>query len=257
MEYLIIGIVTLAGAGLTLFSGFGLGTLLMPVFGLFFPIEIAIGLTAIVHLSNNLIKLGFFYKHINWKVILRFGVPSVVAALLGAYMLTALKDLKPILSYTILGSDFFITPIKLTIAVLLMVSSLMELLPKLSDLQFDKKYITVGGLLSGFFGGLSGIQGALRSAFLIRAGLSKEVFIGTGVVISTFVDLTRLSIYSQNILANVDNSKIILLIVAVISAFTGVYFGNKLVKKMTIKALQVIVAIMILVFALLLGLGII
>lgn len=257
MDYIIISIVILIAAGLTLFSGFGLGTLLLPVFGLFFPIDIAIGLTAIVHFSNNLIKLGFFYKHLDWKVILRFGIPSIIAAFFGAYLLTRLTDLKPFMSYTILDNIFFITPIKLTISALLIVFSLIELLPKLSDLQFAKKYMPIGGLLSGFFGGLSGNQGALRSAFLIRAGLSKEVFIGTGVVIACFVDLTRLSIYSQSILTHVDKSKIILLIVAVFSAFIGVYFGNKLVKKMTIKSLQVIVAIMILVFSILLGLGII
>ena len=36
MSYLIICTVALAVSGLTLFSGFGLGTLLMPVFALFF-----------------------------------------------------------------------------------------------------------------------------------------------------------------------------------------------------------------------------
>ncbi len=256
MEYLIISIVTLIGAGLTLFSGFGLGTLLMPVFGLFFPIEIAIGLTAIVHFSNNLIKLGFFYKQLDWKVITRFGIPSIIAAFFGAYLLTTISDLKPMFVYSISGHDFAITPIKMTIAVLLIAFSLIELIPKLYNLQFDKKHMPIGGLLSGFFGGLSGNQGALRSAFLIRAGLTKEVFIGTGVVIACLVDITRLSIYSGSILAHVDNSMIGLLIVAVISAFIGVYFGNKLIKKMTIKSLQVIVAIMILVFAILLGLGI-
>ena len=257
MEYLIICIVTLIGAGLTLFSGFGLGTLLMPVFGIFFPIDVAIGLTAIVHFSNNLIKLGFFYKHLDWSVIKRFGIPSVFAAILGAYLLTTLSDLKPIFSYSIFDSDFSVTPIKLTIATLLIIFSLFELIPKLSDLQFDKKYISLGGFLSGFFGGLSGNQGALRSAFLIRAGLTKEVFIGTGVVIACFVDLARLSIYSQSVLTHIDNSKIILLIVAVTSAFIGVYIGNRLLKKMTIKALQVIVSVLILIFSLLLGVGII
>lgn len=108
-----------------------------------------------------------------------------------------------------------------------------------------------------FFGGLSGNQGALRSAFLIRAKLSKEVFIGTGVVIACIVDITRLSIYSQSIFSHVDKSKIVILIVAIISAFIGVYFGNKLVKKITIKSLQLIVAVMIMIFSIVLGLGII
>jgi uncharacterized membrane protein YfcA len=257
MDYFIISIVTLVGAGLTLFSGFGLGTLLMPVFGLFFPIEIAIGLTAIVHFFNNIIKLGFFYRHLDWRVIIRFGIPSVIAAFLGAHLLKTLSNLKPILIYSISDNDFSITPIKLTIAVLLVIFSLIELIPKLSDLKFDKKYMPLGGFLSGFFGGLSGNQGALRSAFLIRAGLTKELFIGTGIVISCFVDLTRLSIYSRSILSHVDNTKIVLLIVAAVSAFIGVFIGNKLMKKMTIKSLQVIVAIMLLIFALLLGSGII
>ena len=33
---------------------------------------------------------------------------------------------------------------------------------ELSWLEFDRRYLPLGGLLSGFFGGLSGHQGALR-----------------------------------------------------------------------------------------------
>ena len=57
------------------------------------------------------------------------------------------------------------------------------------------KYIPLGGALSGFFGGLSGQQGALRSAFLIRTGLNKETFIGTSVVSAVVVDVSRLIVY--------------------------------------------------------------
>jgi hypothetical protein len=35
-EYLFIALTAFAGAGLTFFSGFGLGTLLTPVFAIFF-----------------------------------------------------------------------------------------------------------------------------------------------------------------------------------------------------------------------------
>lgn len=257
MDYLLIAIVTLIGAGLTLFSGFGLGTLLMPVFALFFPIELAIALTAIVHFANNAIKLGFFYKHLDWKIILRFGIPSIIAAFIGAYLLNTLTDLPPIASYEINNTSFFITPIKFTIAILLIVFALMELIPRFANMQFDKKYMPIGGLLSGFFGGLSGNQGALRSAFLIRAGLTKEVFIGTGVVIACFIDITRLSIYSNQLMAHIDESKNFLLAIAIVSAFVGVYFGNKMVKKITIKTLQLVVAYLLLTFSVLLGSGII
>jgi len=62
MDYFILCLVALLGSGLTLFSGFGLGTLLVPVFAIFFPIEIAIALTAIVHFLNNLFKLALLAK---------------------------------------------------------------------------------------------------------------------------------------------------------------------------------------------------
>ncbi len=54
MSYIIICSVALIVSGLTLFSGFGLGTLLMPAFALFFPVEVAVAATAVVHLANNI-----------------------------------------------------------------------------------------------------------------------------------------------------------------------------------------------------------
>jgi hypothetical protein len=38
-------------------------------------------------------------------------------------------------------------------------------------------WLPLGGVVSGFFGGLSGNQGAFRSAFLLGAGLGKDAFI--------------------------------------------------------------------------------
>ena len=257
MDYIIISIITLIGAGLTLFSGFGLGTLLMPVFAIFFPIEIAISLTAIVHFANNLIKLILFKKHINWNIALRFGLPSIITAFIGAWLLTTLLNVPPFYSYSLYNNTFHITIIKLVIAILLIIFALIDLIPKLSNIEFDKKYLPVGGLLSGFFGGLSGNQGALRAAFLIKSGLSKEAYIATGVIIACMVDITRLSIYSKSILLHITENQIYFLIVAIISAFIGVYFGNKIVKKVTVKTLQVIVAMFLLVFSVLLATGII
>jgi len=43
VSYIIICTVSLLVSTLTLFSGFGLGTLLLPAFSLFFPIQVAVG----------------------------------------------------------------------------------------------------------------------------------------------------------------------------------------------------------------------
>ena len=257
MDYIIICLAALIGSGLTLFSGFGLGTILVPVFAIFFPIEIAIALTAIVHFLNNLFKLGLLGKKANRNVVLRFGIPSIVAAFGGAYVLTLIMEMQPLFQYTVFNKTFVVMPVKLTIAILLIVFALFDIVPRLVRLQFDKRYLPLGGILSGFFGGLSGNQGALRTAFLIRAGLTKEAFIATGVVIACLIDISRLTVYSKQIINIGDRFNFPLIIAATLSAFTGAFIGNKFLKKITISTVQYVVATMLFIFAILLGLGII
>lgn len=257
MDYFIICIVALIGSALTLFSGFGLGTILLPVFGLFFPIEMAIALTAIVHFLNNLFKLGLVGRKTDGAVVLQFGIPSIIAAFLGAYLLTRIVDMPPIFSYTLGSKDLIIMPVKLIIGLLLIFFALFDMLPRFKNIQFSRKYLSLGGFLSGFFGGLSGHQGALRSAFLIRANLTKEAFIASGVVIACMIDTSRLSIYSRQIIQSKDEFNYTLIAAATLSAFLGAYIGNMLLKKVTIDFIQYIVAAMIFVFAVLLIMGIV
>jgi uncharacterized membrane protein YfcA len=256
-EYIIVCLAAFFASGLTLFSGFGLGTILVPVFALFFPIDIAIALTAIVHFLNNIFKLILLGKNIDKNVVLRFGITAILAAFLGAYVLTLLVDMPVLFQYSVSDNLFSITPVKLTIAVLLIFFALFDIVPSLTRLQFDKKYLPFGGILSGFFGGLSGNQGALRSAFLIRAGLTKEAFIASGVAIACLIDISRLTVYSKQIIGASNQLDYALITAATLSAFTGAYIGTRLVKKITIKTLHYFVAVMLFIFALLLGLGII
>lgn len=198
MDYIIIPIVAALASLLTFFSGFGLGTLLTPVFAVFFPIELAIGLTAIVHFLNGLFKLSLVGRYARKEILIRFGIPAIMSAALGAWVLSQVSDLPPLHAYTINGHEFKILPIKLILGILIAAFTLFELVPKLRDLEIDKKYLSLGGFISGFFGGLSGHQGALRAAFLTRSGLTKEQFVGTGTVIAAMIDVARITVYSKH-----------------------------------------------------------
>ncbi|MBP9865485.1 MAG: sulfite exporter TauE/SafE family protein [Candidatus Omnitrophica bacterium] len=241
---------------LTLFSGFGLGTLLMPVFALFFPLPLAIGMTAVVHLANNLFKLFLLGKFADKEIVMRFGLPAIASAYLGAWCLNGFSILKPIFYYTIGTKTAEITYLNLVLAGLMVLFALVEMLPFFKGLAFDKKYLGLGGVLSGFFGGLSGHQGALRSAFLIRCNLTKETFIGTGVVIACLIDFTRLFAYGSRY-NNFRAEHLPLLITAILAAFLGAWLGNRYLKKTTLNNIQLLVAIMLLVIASLLALGLI
>ena len=110
MELLLIALAAAAASAATLISGFGLSTALVPVFALYFPLPLAIGAVAVVHLLNSLFKVGIMRSEIDWPVALRFGVPAAAAALLGATLLGALGEADPLARYSIGESSFQITP---------------------------------------------------------------------------------------------------------------------------------------------------
>ena len=257
MDIIVISLVAFLVAILTFFSGFGLGTILTPVFMIFFPVELAIALTGIVHFFNNIFKLFLVGRHANKEVLLRFGIPAVIAAVVGAWVLLNITDLQPLFSYDAFGKHFEVFPVKFIISILLIVFASIDLIPYFSTLQFGKDKLPIGGALSGFFGGLSGNQGAFRSAFLIKAGLSKEAFVATAVVVSTFVDFTRLSIYATRFTKSGLTDNLTLVICATLAAIAGAYLGNKLLKKVTLRFLQVIIATMLIIISLALGAGLI
>ena len=248
MEYFVVCLTALTASGLTLFSGFGLGTILMPVLAIFFPVPIAVGATAIVHLANNLFKLLLIGRSANKSIVVRFGVPAVISALWGASLLIYVSSVPVIASYRLGGHVHEITVVKLAIGSLIVFFSCLELLPAFAKISIDRKYMAVGGMLSGFFGGLSGSQGALRSMFLMKAGLKKEEFIGTNVVLAVMVDFGRLivygiGLYSVRSAVLADSGGLVL--AAAISAFAGAFFGKEILKKVTLRAVQTAVGTML------------
>lgn len=247
MELLIVCIASLLASALTLFSGFGLGTLLMPVVALFFPLDLAIAMTAMIHLANNLFKIGLLGRKSEGSVLLKFGLPAIAAAFAGAALLTYLGEVKPIYEYQAFGSDRQVTVLKLIIGVLIVSFVVLELSPTFSKMALDRQWLPLGGIISGFFGGLSGHQGAFRSMFLIKAGLGKEAFVATGVVLAVMVDLSRLVIYGVNVSADGDAVEWPLVIGASVSAFAGAYVGAKMLKKVTLLSIQLMVSALLIV----------
>lgn len=247
MELLVVCIASLLASGLTLFSGFGLGTLLMPVVALFFPLELAIAMTAIVHLANNLFKIGLLGRKADRSVLLQFGLPAIAAAFAGAALLTYLGEVKPIYEYHAFGSARQVSALKLVIGVLIISFVGLELSPTFSKIALDRRWLPLGGLISGFFGGLSGHQGAFRSIFLIKAGLEKEAFVATGIVLAVMVDLSRMTVYGADISAHEEAIAWRLVIGASLSAFAGAYVGGKMLKKVTLRSIQLMVSALLIV----------
>jgi uncharacterized protein len=257
MTYAVVIAVAFVASGLTFFSGFGLGTLLLPAFALFFPAEHAVALTAVVHFLNGLFKLVLVAHYANLGIVLRFGVPAIVASLLGAALLVWLSGIEPLATYHVFGRVAHVTPVKMVVGGLLLLFGLADLLPHTQARSFSPRYVPLGGALSGFFGGLSGMQGAFRSAFLVRTNLSKEAFIATGVVVAALIDVSRLGVYIRALVREHAQIDYVLLGGAVLAAFAGAMSGNQWYRAMTMQGVRHIVAAMLLVVAVGLAAGII
>lgn len=243
-EYLILALLSFFAGGLTLFTGFGLSTILLPVFVIFFPVAIAVPSTAIVHFLNNFYKLFIYFKQINIKILLRFGLPALLASIIGAFLLQKLSSNE--------------RNLEIILGILIISISFMEMFPAMRNLKIDIKWAPLGGVISGFFGGLSGHQGLFRSAFLVKSGLSKNSFIATGVGIAVLVDITRLSVYGSTIFTTSiisSNDFWLPVIISTTSALFGVSLATDLVKKMTIDVIRNMVFGLIFISGILLVLG--
>jgi hypothetical protein len=185
------------------------------------------------------------WRHIDRGVAVRFGLLAIAGALAGAWLLLGLSEAQVLWRYALFGHTLEILPAKLVIGVLLLLFASAEMAPAFREISFLPRYLPLGGLLSGFFGGLAGMQGALRSAFLVKAGLSKERYIATGAAIAFLIDASRLGVYSQLLARHRAELDYGLLTAAVVCAFIGATLGSRYLAKMTMGGIQRLVALLL------------
>jgi uncharacterized membrane protein YfcA len=249
VEYLVIIVAALAASSLAFFSGFGLGALLLPAFIFFLPVHVAVAATATVHLATSIFRVALEGRRLDWRAARRFGLAAVPAAVFGAWVLGRLAHMPVWLRYAIDGRSFEVTPVKVAIGVFILVFAVMDLLPGTRRYSLPPRYLPVGGLVSGFLGGFSGHQGALKAAFLLRAGLAAEALIVTSALITVGVDLGRLVVYGTDFYR--DSFTIITphawttVAAAVGAAIVGSMLGQRYLKAITIASLRAGVGVLL------------
>jgi uncharacterized membrane protein YfcA len=227
-------------AAFTLMTGFGLGTILTPIFLIFYDVKIAILIVAVVHLSNNLLKISLFSRHISIDILKRFGALTLIGAFIGAFLQGKMDS----------------SAVKILLGVALIFLGFKEATGFGEKLRLPKKIDFIGGFLSGLLGGFVGNQGAIRSAYLLNYNIPKETFVATAAIIASVVDVTRIPVYiynNKNALA--DN--VILLIITTASAFAGTFLGKGLLERITPKTFRRYIAAAIIIIGALLSVEVI
>jgi uncharacterized membrane protein YfcA len=239
----VIGLVAFLASALTLYSGFGLGTILLAAFSIFFPVPVAVGATAVVHLLNNLLKGALLGRSADWRIVARFGLPAIPAAVAGAWLLTYLGGTSRLYEWSMGGAAYGPTGAGFTIGALMIGFAALELQPWFQRLSAPPRMMPVGGVVTGFVGGLTGQQGAFRSMFLMRCNLEPGRFIATGVLIAVLVDMSRIPIYAATIgKGGLEGADWRLIAFATLCAFAGAFIGARYLTKATIGIVRATVA---------------
>lgn len=244
MDFILIGAVAFFASALTFFSGFGLGTLLLPAFAVFLPAAPAVAATAIVHLLNGLFKGTLVFKTAHWPTVFRFGLPAIPGAIIGALILSLLGD-RAAFHWTAFGYTFTPSAAGVVIGLALIVFAALELTPWFQRLKAPQGAMPIGGAVTGFFGGLTGQQGALRSIFLLRTTLNAPQFIATGTLVSILIDLARVPAYFMSFAAtslDVMPRQNGLIACGTAAAFAGAWLGSRYLTKARIEIVRVVVA---------------
>ena len=193
--------------------GFGSSTIFLPYALFFYDFKTALVLVAIFHIFGNLGRIGFFREGINKKLIVWFGLPSVILTLIGAFLVNYIS---PALLKFILG-------------IFLLLFSLVSFIKPNLTFPASTKTALWGGGLSGFLAGLIGTGGVLRGAFLTAFNLPKTIYIATAAAIALAVDLTRLPVYFAS--GFLDKKFYLFIPILFLTAIFGTYVGRKIVNK--------------------------
>jgi uncharacterized membrane protein YfcA len=168
----------LAGA-VAAVSGFGIGSLVTPLLLLWYPAHWAVALVAIPHALASVVRWVGLRRDVDRSVFLQFGIASAVGGLLGALLQASLRSA-------------FLTVL---LGFLMLVAGGSEIIRRSIPLPQGRVARLVAGSLSGFFGGLVGNQGGIRSAALLGFGLTPKQFVATATASAVLVDLARLPVY--------------------------------------------------------------
>lgn len=179
MEIAYITILVLIASMVGTMTGFGTSTIMVPILLLFSPLPQTLLFVGIIHWFGDLWKILLFKKGLNWKLILCFGIPGIIASCIGASLTFHISEriLMKVLGGFLLAYVIF-----------------LFLKPGFSLAKNEKIMIT-GGALSGFFAGIFGVGGAIRATFLTAFDLPKAMYLATAGSIALLVDSTRIITY--------------------------------------------------------------
>jgi uncharacterized protein len=233
MMHIVAFFIAIVAGGIAAMSGFGIGSLLTPVLAVHYGTKLAVAMVSVPHLAGTAARFLGLRKQVDRKVFLNFGIVSAAGGVAGA----------------LLNARAGNPSLAIVFGCLLMFAALSGLTGFVDRMRFGRGTAWVAGALSGFFGGLVGNQGGIRSAALLGFDIRKEALVATATAIALIVDGARMPVYlaieSKGIFAAWP-----VLITTIAGVLLGTFWGVRLLRRIPERAFRK------LLYSLILALGV-
>jgi uncharacterized membrane protein YfcA len=160
-------------------TGFGIGSLLTPIFALQVSVKLAVAAVSVPHLVGTVQRFWRLRASIDRRVLWGFGVTSAIGGLAGA----------------LLHSQAGSRALSVVFGALLLLAAVSQLTGFMDRIRWGRRAAWLAGATSGLFGGLVGNQGGIRTAAMLGFDVPKEAFVATATAIALAVDAARMPVY--------------------------------------------------------------
>jgi uncharacterized protein len=174
----VAGVAFVAG-GVASVSGFGIGSLLTPVFASQIGARLAVAAVSIPHVVATALRFWTLREHVDRRLLRSFGVTSALGGLAGALL------------HGILGN----AALQAVFGGLLVFAGGTGLAGLAERFRLKGWAAWTAGAFSGFLGGLVGNQGGIRSAAMLGFDIPRHAFVGTATAVALAIDAARLPVY--------------------------------------------------------------
>jgi len=226
--YAAVVVTGIAAGGVASVAGFGVGSLLTPVFVTQVPTQIAVAAVSIPHVIGTAARFWLLRGQVDRRLLVRFGLTSAAGGLTGAL----LQERAGSAGLTMLFGS------------LLLFVAVTELTGLSRRMRFRGAAAWIAGALSGLLGGLVGNQGGIRSAAMLGVDVPRQAFVGTATAVALIVDGARLPVY----LATTGRELVDLwpaIVFATIGVVCGTVFGHRLLVRIPEERFRPTVAVLL------------
>ena len=141
--------------------------------------KLAVAAVSVPHAIGTSLRFWRFHREVDWTIVRTFGFTSAAGGLTGALL-------------TVWATS---RALEIVFGSLLVLAGASQITGFAQRWRLRGTLAWLGGALSGFFGGLVGNQGGIRTAAMLGFDVDKRQFVATTTAVALLIDMARVPVY--------------------------------------------------------------